>query len=1122
MEQLRFGISSMNLGAAVEKKPSPEVKISDWENAVKISKFYRAGGHFLPASDTECCFLWDAEALYVLFLCKEKKRTDSEKLVQDKDRIRLKRKECVEIALQSGIFGHRDFSVFTVENTGVAKAVTQRGMTYLGGDKGYLGGCDRIENQAEITEITQDMYTCKTKTIENGWMAFLALPWQLFGGRPEKQFALQVYRKKHQTSEISTPFPLDMQVNFSDRFEYDPLTFLEVFLNGEKGVSSEKEVLCTLPDGVKRWQRPVKLVWPSEEERREIEELHHTKEATTLANMADRIRLLQRWQDVLTLEGMDYFTGQSVANSWEFREPWVERRLCNEAFLKGDIDAVCKELDIAIAYFVQLTEWWYTDHTLGNRSNAWTTFGRLEKVSKEDQEVCMTFADGQQLYLAAGAGGFRFHKAQKGFFDAKKEELKLSRQEDFWVAESVYGKIRITPGLLWKIHLEGTDFEIRSDQLKIYYEKKDEIAGAEWDLRLNREDGVYGFGECFDAVNQRGKIRSLWQRDACEGCLASIGNQSYKNIPLAHISSGYSVFINSHYRIRADIANETTDLLRFHVSGPVVDFFIWRGRPEQTMNGYTQLTGRPILPPKWVFEPWAGGGAGRWYHGPLHDVCKEQMAVLEQFEELDIPHSGIYAEGAGAHWFKNPKSEELYKIVAFAEKKGIRAFSWQYPDMSMEEARGYLPDIEPEDIPINKIAPHEGNKKLPTYIDFTHPKGMDLLRAQWKVRLDAGIRGTMVDFGDFVPDEAQFYDGRCGDQMHNGYAYEYAKSYRKLFCERYGEDHVLYTRGAAPGSQAFACQFGGDHLTSFLGMTYALHGGITAAASGLPFWGVDVTGYDGFSDEETYLRWTEWAVFCPIMRYHGTEPREPWEYSPETVQIYKRYAWLRENILPYSYGLAIQAHETGMPMMRTMAMEFPGHPELIGCEDSYMYGPDLLVAPVHTEGEHRNVIFPEGNWVDFWDNTNVIEGGKELEIFAPLDRIPVYLREGTFLPLELNGSLHLGESMTTSRKKALLITPSETQRMGTWHRDRTDRIGYCMVPQKDGFYMRCQGTGEWTYLIIKGLKDKPVGITVNHREYQQCLAKTALYFEEGWVVQDDGTVIIRIYDYSEIELSVKM
>ena len=168
--------------------------------------------------------------------------------------------------------------------------------------------------------------------------------------------------------------------------------------------------------------------------------------------------------------------------------------------------------------------------------------------------------------------------------------------------------------------------------------------------------------------------------------------------------------------------------------------------------------------------------------------------------------------------------------------------------------------------------------------------------------------------------------------MHNGYAYEYAKGYRKLFYERYGEDHVLYTRGAAPGSQSCGCQFAGDHVTSFLGMTYALRGGLTAAASGLPFWDVDVTGYDGFSDEETYLRWTEWAAFCPIMRYHGTEPREPWEYNEGTVQIYKRYELLRENLLPYSYGLAVYEHETGMPMMRPLSMELPGKPEVDGMD----------------------------------------------------------------------------------------------------------------------------------------------------------------------------------------------
>ena len=1122
MEQLKFGISSMNLGGSTKSKPSKDIVLSEWEDAAAIKEFYRAGGHFLKASDTECRFLWDEDALYVLFLCTEEKRSEKEAPIAEKDRTRLKRKDRVEIAVQSGGFGHRDFSVFVAENNGRTTAQTQKGMTYLGGDLGgYLGGRDRIENQAEITEIAEDAYVSTVKPFEKGWMAYLALPWKLSGGKPKEQFALQVYRKKYQTSDISTPFPLDMQVNFSDRFEYDPLTFLEVFLNGEKGANTAEGVLCTLPDGVKRWQRPVKLVWPSEEERREIEALHQSKEPTTEENLADRIRVLQRWQDVLTLEGMDFFTGQSVSNPWEFREPWVERRFCNEALLQKDMEKACREIDTAIAYFAKLTKWWYADHTLGNVSESWEEPGELRNVSCEENRICLSFAGGQKLYVSAGAGGFRFHMEQKGYFDAQEDPITLKGRDTLWIAEAACGTLRITTGAQWKLEIEGTDFSMSSGQLRLYSEDGKET-GTEWSIRLRREDGVYGFGECFDEVNQRGKVRTLWQRDACEGCLASIGNQSYKVIPLVHISAGYAVFLNSHYRIRADIAHETADLLRFQVSGPVTDFFVWCGTPSKIMDCYSRLTGRPILPPKWVFEPWAGGGAGRWYLGPLHDVCKEQMAVLEQFEELDIPHAGIYAEGAGAEWFTEPRPEELYKIVAFAEKKGVHAFSWQNPDMTQEAAQRYMPDVATEDLPINKIAPHEGDKQLPTYIDFTHPKGMDLLRAQWKTRLDAGIRGTMVDFGDFVPEEAIFYDGRTGKEMHNGYAYEYAKGYRKLFYERYGEDHVLYTRGAAPGSQSCGCQFAGDHLTSFLGMTYALRGGLTAAASGLPFWGVDVTGYDGFSDEETYLRWTEWAAFCPIMRYHGTEPREPWEYNEETVQIYKRYAWLRENLLPYSYGLAVHAHETGMPMMRPLSMELPGKPELVDCDDEYFYGPDLLVAPIHSEGEERIVVFPEGRWTDFRDNTNVITESGEQQVYAPIDQIPVYLREGAFLPMELNGNLIPGESMTTSRKKCLVVTPPVTERDGVWNRDRTDRVTYQMRPEEKGFHMTVHGTGEWEYLLIKGLSDKPRSIRVNGREYPECVARTALYFEEGWFMQKDGTVIVRLYDHSETELQVEM
>lgn len=247
----------------------------------------------------------------------------------------------------------------------------------------------------------------------------------------------------------------------------------------------------------------------------------------------------------------------------------------------------------------------------------------------------------------------------------------------------------------------------------------------------------------------------------------------------------------------------------------------------------------------------------------------------EKFHELDIPHSGFYAEGAGATFYGEYKKRNYTKLYRLENVMDSRCFPGSSPNMTQELAQELLPECPKEELPITRNKNDE-EEKLPVYIDFSHPRAKELLAAQWKDRLDAGIRGSMVDFGDVVPDEAVFYDGRRGDEMHNAYAYQYAKNYRELFEQKYGDDHVLYTRGAAPGSQHFACQFGGDQLTSFQGLKYAIAGGLSAAASGLPFWGVDAGGYDGFPDQETYLRWTEYAAFCPLMRFHGTEPREPW------------------------------------------------------------------------------------------------------------------------------------------------------------------------------------------------------------------------------------------------------
>lgn len=228
---------------------------------------------------------------------------------------------------------------------------------------------------------------------------------------------------------------------------------------------------------------------------------------------------------------------------------------------------------------------------------------------------------------------------------------------------------------------------------------------------------VYGFGERFDAVNQRGRVLSLWHRDAFEGCNCSIGNQSYKNVSFLHSTKGYSLFINSFYRIRADIGRVSKGL-RITTAGPKADIYVFTGSVLENMEEYTALTGKPLLPPAWVFEPWAGGGVGRWMDGPTHDVIQEMEGVVRKFKNLDIPHSGLYAEGAGWKWEDHYNKEEIYKIAAFTKQQKMRVFSWQFSHLDMEQAKELLPNCAEEDLPITRTPGYHGEKVLPCAIDF--------------------------------------------------------------------------------------------------------------------------------------------------------------------------------------------------------------------------------------------------------------------------------------------------------------------------------------------------------------------------------------------------------------------
>jgi alpha-glucosidase (family GH31 glycosyl hydrolase) len=852
------------------------------------------------------------------------------------------------------------------------------------------------------SEPVADFWT--RQTIDDGdCLVAFAIPWNLIGGKPTEPFGINVLYSRAQNAEYLSPVAMD------HTREIAPDLFMEVSFGEESQVIYADKIFTTLPSGVRRWQRPAVLEWPSAGTRQAIRMLN----AGTYS-LEDRIYLCQRWLDWLVLEGFSFHTegGCWQVGPVEYR-PEQARAAVNAALRRDDDAAAQSVLDIFLWQLEQASRAWF--------GAVWdAAFYPLETITAiecREREVVLTGRFGWQertFHLSAPLPGcLRLHGDQTGFFDLPPMEAVACMPTADGIAAH-FGAVTATirQGESWSIVVTDADgrerWRLERGDLAFVVNEDGAITAIDLCGTLAEREAVYGFGERFDAVNQRGRALTLYDLDAWEGTIYGLRNQAYKPIPLLHSTAGYTLFLNSSYRLRADVGQVDPSRLRLTLNGPLFDLYLWPCGGEAALKGYTALTGRPVLPPAWALAPWMGGGWGRWKHGPLGDPVAEMLHVVAQFAALDIPHTAIYAEGEGS---SDPR---LFTALA---AKGIRVFTWMNSHMGLKQQQVLLPEVPEDDLP---ILHREDGQDFP-YVDFTHPRANELLRAYWQRYFDLGIAGTMVDFGDLVPEDALFYDGRRGDEMHNFYAYDYHRLYRQVFAERRGDDQVLFSRSAAPGSQRWLGQFAGDHQPNFVGLTAALRGGLNLSACGFSTWGCDIGGYLGWPDPETYIRWVEWGCFSPIMRCHGTEPREPWEYGEEAVRVYAFYARLRMNLLPYLTAAALAAHTTGVPMMRLPQL-LDDDPLLADCDDAYLLGRDLLVAPVHAAARERTVRFPRGRWTDFWTG-EIIDGSTERVVDAPLDRIPVYLRAGAVVPVQLDETLAWGASLTGSRVGALVATP---------------------------------------------------------------------------------------------------
>ena len=501
--------------------------------------------------------------------------------------------------------------------------------------------------------------------------------------------------------------------------------------------------------------------------------------------------------------------------------------------------------------------------------------------------------------------------------------------------------------------------------------------------------------------------------------------------PFHQSSRGYGLLVDGTMPGRYDVAAADPSLvdIRFELDPdqPTGRFYLFHG-PDHAgiLDEYSALTGRPFAAPDAIFRHWQG--RDEWEPGTPTEV--DGVAInptiadmLEMYEELDLPAGVLHfdrpwasgTEGFGALEFDPERFPNPEEMLALLEERGWTSQVWVSP-WALDE-RGA------EAAEAGLLAPDSDR-----FLDLTNPDAVAFLQEDLREFLE-GPEGTSVDalfldrgdrdlFG--VSDtDAVWADGRGERQVHNEYPSLFAEAASDVITELRPDDGWAVSRSSWTGNQDDIAMWGGDtHSRNGIILPEAEPTGPSTdldlrsvlisiqrmAFMGVPYWGSDIGGYSLFSDRELFARWIEVGAVSPLMRFHGNGSRFPWAMhtdparDEEMIDIYGRYVRLHHALGDYFEDLAAEAHETGLTIVRPLVFAFPDEEGALDRWDEWMLGEELLAAPVWESGAvEREVYFPSGTWVDFWDREHVVEGPTTETVDAPLDTLPLYVAEGSDL-----------------------------------------------------------------------------------------------------------------------------
>ncbi|XWK89594.1 MAG: glycoside hydrolase family 31 protein [Phormidium sp.] len=688
-------------------------------------------------------------------------------------------------------------------------------------------------------------------------------------------------------------------------------------------------------------------------------------------------------------------------------------------------------------------------------------------------------------------------------------ETKLEETNDNWMLSSEALKIIIS--------IDGS-LKFCDNQGQILREEmppEHKVEGWIHQAKLRTEERIYGLGERSTPLNlrtakettEKGEITDrpktfrMWNYDAA-GMYAPGSDPMYLCIPLylgLHSLGSYLVFYENSFEAFFTFS----DVAKADFVGGSLRYYFTYGTPAKLLETYTELTGRSPLPPKWAL----GYHQSHWGYRTEQAIREE----AQEFEKHDLPLSAIHLDidiqvGYRAFTIDPDRFPKLPSFIKELLDQGVRFIAIMNPGIKYSrdsnlflegqllEAFCRLPNGE---LVIGPVWP--GWCVFP---DFTKPVVRKWWSRQYEYLLDVGVAGFWHDmnepaafilWGDrSLPKPTQHYmEGRGGDhrEAHNVYGLLQAEAGYKSLCGHRPEQRpFIVSRAGWAGLQRYAWTWTGDVECTWAAMRITISTVVGLGLSGIPYTGPDIGGFQGNPSAELYLRWFQMSTFFTFYRTHSSnnvENRAPWTYGEPYLSIIREFIQLRYRLIPYFYTLSWEATQKGFPPVRPVFWNNSEDSRVWNIDDAFMLGDALLVCPVFEEGQtERQVTLPKGHWYSFWDD-QIIEGSQQVNLPAPLEKLPLLVKAGSILPMEEGDKLilHIYPSLSGTTETQFYFDAGDG-----YGESRLDK--FRMVRFEDGIEIFWEQQGEYAfpYQIVKiqlhGMEAKAAWVNGNSVDCQ--------------------------------------